>query len=137
MIFKTLFLVISLHSFSNQTCCEFDKDCFTIFVRSLYSRGVLSKESKNHVVLFSEAKYKGSFVRKIKVGNKTLCLKLTKSDNLNGVLNIVSIKQTASQQLVVDFTIKEGGGLTDGTVVLGFSDNKPIFLNARVIRAIE
>jgi hypothetical protein len=137
MIFKILFLAISLQSFSSPPCCKFDKDCFTIFIRSLYSRNVLSQANKNHVVKFGDPSFKSTFVRKIKVDNKTLRLKLTKSNDLIGVLNIISIKQLSPQKITIDFSLKEGGSLIEGTVSLGFSDSKPIFLDARFVTANE
>jgi hypothetical protein len=76
-------------------------------------------------------------VRKIKVDNKTLRLKLTKSNDLIGVLNIISIKQLSPQKITIDFSLKEGGSLIEGTVSLGFSDSKPIFLDARFVTANE
>jgi hypothetical protein len=137
MINQILISIIYLQSFSISNNNEIEKDCFRVFVKSLYSRGILRKEASTFYVIFDNIDNKNYFIEKVKYENKILILKNNKPDNKADVLRINTITKLGDNKISINFTSIHSGVTYEGTIFLGIENNKAIFLNASVILAIE
>lgn len=138
MILKILVSILCFQSLSNLQCCEFDKDCFHIFINSLYSRNAFDIDAKIIYLSFKNPNDEKLFVKKIKLRSKIICFKKSKDGNEKNLLKINSITKSESNTFVVDFTSQPYQGKSYfGTVEIGFEETKPIFINAYIVSQIE
>ena len=101
MIYKLLISAICIQSFSSSLNNEIEKDCFTVFVRSLYSRGILRKEGNRFYVVFDNLEDERYFTKKVKYDNKSLCMKKTKSLDKAEVLKIISVSKSDTNKISI------------------------------------
>jgi hypothetical protein len=123
--------VLKPQSLPNSGCCEFDSRGFIIFIRSLYTRNVLSHPIQS--VLFNEVLDEAAFTERIPIGDKTVFLKKTSSDNTPKLLRILFVSKVESKKIKIGFVYKESSEYR-GTVTLGFNEeDKPLFLDAHFV----
>lgn len=137
MIHRSFIIVICISFFLNSVNNEFEKECFTIFVNSLYSRGALRKEANKFYVIFNHIEDEHYFSKKVRCKDKSLCLKKTKSINKADLLTVISITKVGIDKISIKFVSHSGGATYDGTVFLGIVNNRPIFLDASYVTSIE
>ena len=137
MIYKLLISFICIQSFSISLNNEIEKDYFTVFIKSLYSRGMLRKEANTFYVIFNNLENERYFTKKVKYENKSLCMKKTKSLNKADLLKIVSISKSDTNKISIKFSSAHSGVTFEGTIFLGIENNKPIFLDATILKINE
>jgi hypothetical protein len=135
---KILISVLCFQSFFNSTCCEFDNDSFFIFVNSLYSRNTLDENNNVLYLYFSNANDERLFVKKIKLKRKTICIKKSKKGNEENLLIVNSILKNEKDIYSVNFrTGSRSGKSYFGTIEIGFSNSKPVFIDSHIVSQIE
>lgn len=137
MIYKLLISVIFIQSFSVSLNNEIEKDCFTVFVKSLYSRGILRKNANKFYVIFNNIENERYFTKKVKYENKSLCMKKTKSQNKTEILKIIHVSKSNTNKISIKFSSVHSGVSFEGTIFLDIKDNKPIFLDANILKINE
>lgn len=138
MMLKILVPILFFQSLFNSACCEFDNDCFLIFVNSLYSRNTLDENNNVLYLYFSNANDERLFVKKIKLRGKTICIKKSKKGNEKSLLIINSILKNEKDIYSVNFkTGSRSGKSYFGTIEIGFNNFKPIFLDSHIVSQIE
>ena len=137
MSYKFLISLLFLQSLPNSKDHEFEKNCFAIFIRSLYSRGALSNETKTFSVVFKRLDDDRYFTKKVNYQDKVLKIKKGKPRNTADLLTIISISEPINNKITITFISTRGGAKYDGTIVLSIDNNKPIFSDARIIYSIE
>ena len=137
MIYKFLITLLLLQSLPNSKDREFEKNCFAIFIKSLYSRDALSHETKTFFVVFKHLDDERYFTKKVNYQDKVLKIKKGKPRNTADLLTIISISEPINNKITITFISTRGGAKYDGTIVLSIDNNKPIFSDARIIYSIE
>ena len=137
MLYKVLISLLFLQSLPHSKEHEFEKNCFAIFIRSLYSRGALSNETKTFFVLFKHLDDERYFTKKVNYQGKVLKIKKGKPRNTADLLTIFSISEPINNKITITFISKNGGAKYDGTIVLGIDNNTPIFSEANIVQSIE
>ena len=137
MSYKFLISLLFLQSLPNSKDNEFEKNCFAIFIRSLYSREALNSETKTFSVVFKRLEDERYFTKKVNYQGKVLKIKKGKPRNTADLLTIFSISEPINNKITITFTSTRGGAKYDGTIVLGIDNNTPIFSEAHIIQSIE
>ena len=138
MLYKVLISLLFFQSLPNSKNHEFQKNCFAIFIRSLYSRDALSHETKTFYVIFKHLNDERYFTKKVNYQGKVLKIKKGKPRDTADLLTIFSISEPSSNKITITFISTQGATKYDGTIILGIdNDNKPIFLEVHIIQSID
>jgi hypothetical protein len=137
MLLKSIILAIGFITFSNFKEFEFDKNCLTIVINSLHANGAIRQDSEVCYIKFKDSKLSDAFIKKVNIGNKSLCLKRYNSKKTQDLITISSVTLKYNNKMAIDFTSYHSGEKFEGTVFLNIQDGNPKYMVYFMIKSVD
>ena len=132
-----MIVITFLQSITNSSCCDFNKDCFKTFINALYSRDGIDKEAKVIYISFLNHNDEMLFSKRIKLKDKTIYLEKRKIFDKKNLLIIKSIAKSEFNEFKVEFLFEVRGFTKDGSITIGFENQKPVFKHGGFVKGID